>query len=80
MDRRNRLSVGVFRFPRASRAAQTGEEWRVNFSRVEWRTVVEDGKYVKPAGEKEDNWVWSPQGIVNMHVPDRWGFIRFAEL
>jgi len=56
-----------------------GEDWRVNFSRVEWRTVVENGKYTKPAGEKEDNWVWSPQGIINMHVPDRWGFVRFAE-
>jgi len=56
-----------------------GEEWRVNFSRVEWRTNVENGKYEKPAGEKEDNWVWSPQGVINMHVPDRWGFVRFAE-
>jgi hypothetical protein len=55
-----------------------GDEWRVNFSRVEWRTNVVDGKYVKPAGEKEDNWVWSPQGLINMHVPDRWGYVRFA--
>ena len=21
--------------------------------------------------------VWSPQGLVNMHVPDMWGFLRF---
>lgn len=56
-----------------------GDEWRVNFSRVEWRTNLENGKYVKPAGEKEDNWVWSPQGLINMHVPDRWGFVRFVE-
>jgi hypothetical protein len=56
-----------------------GDEWRMNFSRVEWRTTVEGGKYVKPAGEKEDNWVWSPQGLINMHVPDRWGYVRFVE-
>ena len=44
-----------------------GTEWRVNFSRVEWK-----------AGQKrEDNWVWSPQGVINMHVPDKWGYVRF---
>ncbi len=58
---------------------RTGAQWRINFSRVEWRTDIENGKYVKPAGEKEDNWVWSPQGLINMHVPDRWGYVRFAE-
>ncbi len=46
---------------------QIGGEWRLNFSRVEW----------KAGSPKEDNWVWSPQGIVNMHVPDRWGYLRF---
>ena len=45
-----------------------GTTWRINFSRVEWK-----------AGQpKEDNWVWSPQYVVNMHVPDRWGYLRFA--
>ena len=48
-------------------APQAGTEWRINFSRVEWK-----------AGQpKEDNWVWSPQGVINMHVPERWGFLRF---
>lgn len=46
---------------------QTGTVWRINFSRVEW----------KPGNPKEDNWVWSPQGVINMHVPDRWGYLRF---
>lgn len=47
---------------------QPGTVWRINFSRVEWR-----------AGQpKEDNWVWSPQYVVNMHVPDSWGYLRFA--
>jgi hypothetical protein len=46
---------------------QIGSEWRVNFSRVEWK-----------AGQpKEDNWVWSPQGLINMHVPERWGYLHF---
>ena len=27
----------------------------------------------------EDNWVWSPQGVVNMHIPDRWGKVSFVD-
>ena len=55
-----------------------GDEWRVNFSRVEWQIDTSSGRYVKVPGTKEDNWVWSPQGVVNMHVPDRWGYVKFS--
>ena len=61
-----------------------GDLWRGNFSRVQWKTEVQDGRYVKqldPAtGDPfaEDNWVWSPQGLVNMHYPEMWGFLRFV--
>lgn len=48
---------------------QAGTEWRINFSRVEW----------KPGQAKEDNWVWSPQGLIDMHVPEHWGFLRFRK-
>lgn len=63
-----------------------GDQWRINFSRVEWRTVVTDGSYRKeidPATGKsypEDNWVWSPQGRINMHMPEMWGYIQFSAL
>lgn len=60
------------------RRPNPGETWRVNFSRVEWRVRIQDGKYVKLPGFKEDNWVWSPQGLIDMHVPEKWGFVRFA--
>ncbi len=61
-----------------------GDQWRVNFSRVEWQVDVKDGRYVKrtDAANKplpEDNWVWSPQGAVNMHMPERWGFVQFSD-
>lgn len=62
----------------------TAKPWRLNFSRVEWDTKVENGKYVKevdPATGKtkaENNWVWSPQGVINMHLPERWGYLSFA--
>ena len=57
--------------------------WRLNFSRVQWETEIIDGKYVKKtdANNKqlpENNWVWSPQGIINMHAPERWGYIQFS--
>jgi len=57
-------------------APAVGKTWRINFSRVEKKGAV--------------NWVWSPQmiwtpkegkyvGQVNMHAPDAWGYIVFAE-
>jgi hypothetical protein len=51
--------------------------WRINFSRVEWDTDIKNGKYVKQQ-QPEHNWVWSPQGIVNMHAPERWGYLLFT--
>jgi hypothetical protein len=54
-----------------------GEHIRINFSRVEWQTVVEDRKYVKVPNTPEDNWVWSPQLVVDMHQPERWGILEF---
>jgi hypothetical protein len=71
----------------AHRAAppEPGDSWRVNFSRVQWQLRSQRGEYAKkinPATRKaypEDNWVWSPQGLVNMHYPERWGFVHFGE-
>ena len=55
-----------------------GDQWRVNFSRVEWEVTVEDGKFQKAPNQKEDNWVWSPQEVVDMHRPERWGYVQFS--
>jgi len=57
---------------------KTGDRWRINFSRVEWEWDVKDGKYVKKPGKAERNWVWSPQGEINMHLPERWGSVVFV--
>jgi len=49
-----------------------GEQWRINFSRVEYeRELV--GKYC-------DNWVWSPTGEINMHLPVFWGIVQFSNI
>ena len=55
-----------------------GDQWRVNFSRVQWPIETSTGKYVKPKGAREDNWVWSPQHVVDMHRPETWGYVQFT--
>jgi len=61
-----------------------GDRWRMNFSRVDWPVETSGGRTVKsvdPAtGEAgpENNWVWSPQGLVAMHYPEMWGIVRFS--
>jgi hypothetical protein len=65
-----------------------GHFWRINFSRVQWGFEVnEKGQYEKkpccqscavPGTAAEDNWVWSPQGKVAMHLPERWGILQFS--
>ncbi|KAL7472416.1 hypothetical protein ACHAXS_012769 [Conticribra weissflogii] len=72
--------------PRAQKPSD-GVFWRVNFSRVQWGVKVVDGKYEKapscqscanPGQPAEDNWVWSKQGEVKMHLPERWGILQFS--
>lgn len=63
---------------------KNNDQWRINFSRVEWKTKIVENKYQKeinPSTGKpfpEDNWVWSPQGVVNMHYPEMWGYVQFS--
>ena len=35
--------------------------------------------YEKRPNMREDNWVWSPQWVVDMHLPDRWGTVSFVK-
>lgn len=61
-----------------------GTRWRVNFSRVEWDLRVVNGRYLQATdpvtgkARPEHNWVWSPQGVINMHIPERWGVVEFV--
>lgn len=55
-----------------------GDQWRVNFSRVQWHHEIADGRYLKVAGLPEDNWVWSSQEAVDMHRPEKWGIVQFG--
>ncbi len=66
------------------RKPQTGDTWRVNFSRVQWETDIQEGEYIKRTDSisgtplREHNWVWSPQGMINMHIPEKWGYLNFS--
>lgn len=67
----------ALRFFNDARRPSDGSTWRINFSRVEWDTDIKDGQYVKRK-KPENNWVWSPQEIINMHAPERWGYLQFS--
>jgi hypothetical protein len=60
------------------------ECWRLNFSRVNWDFDLKDGSYSRKTDPKtgkflpEYNWVWSPQGVINMHEPEHWGYVYFS--
>lgn len=62
-----------------------GDQWRVNFSRVDWTMNTENGNYQKAIDPKTgesfppDNWVWSPTGFINMHMPEQWGYVQFSD-
>jgi hypothetical protein len=68
---------------------RAGDMWRINFSRVRWNNAISpDGaSYWRepscttcpvPGAPHEDNWVWSPQREIAMHLPERWGILQFA--
>ena len=69
---------------RGKEKPEIGEQIRVNFSRVEWTTDVKDGKYVKVPIQGEDkireyNWVWAPTGVINIHMPEYWGYVQISD-
>jgi hypothetical protein len=76
--------AAILHFGDNANLPRDGRVWRINFSRVNWHTDVVDGKYVKRKDSSgrdlpEENWVWSPQGVINMHYPERWGYLLFTE-
>lgn len=62
---------------------RVGEVWRINFSRVQWKHDIIEGEYHKKKIDgrylAEQNWVWSPQYRIDMHMPEKWGYLHFSE-
>ena len=68
--------------PTKATTPKEGEQWRINFSRVEWDHDINNGQYSRKKENntflKEYNWVWSNQKVINMHEPEKWGFLQFT--
>jgi len=63
---------------------KANDQWRINFSRVDWTMETTSGDYKKVLNKEnkslpEDNWVWSPQSAIAMHMPEWWGYVQFAD-
>jgi hypothetical protein len=62
-----------------------GDIWRMNFFRVLWDVDFIDGKYQKKKDQQTGKiadphyWTWSPQGLVDIHYPERWGYVEFSK-
>ena len=63
-----------------------GRQWRINLSRVNGISSSINGVYKQDINPEtgrtypEYNWVWSPQGIINMHAPETWGYMQFSDI
>lgn len=60
------------------RPPRSGEQWRVNFARPDWPMEVVNQVYRKEEGASAEWWTWAPQGEVNMHMPERFGYAQFV--
>jgi hypothetical protein len=75
----------LIEFATENRRPKEGDQWRINFSRVQWQRDIVEGGYEKKINLQtgksfpEYNWVWSPQMVINMHRPETWGYIQFTE-
>ena len=59
-----------------------GSYWRINFSRVEYKVIVvtspDSRSYYVKDGLPCENWLWAPLGVVDVHQPERWGYVQFS--
>ncbi len=68
------------------RPPKAGDQWRVQFARAERKLTVLDGAYVLKKDPDTGQPLppvyssWSPQGLVDLHYPEMWGFIQFSNI
>jgi len=58
-----------------------GKVWRINFDRVIWNLLPDSAGtgYIRNGPHRGNNWVFTPQGIVLMHVPEMWAYMQFRD-
>lgn len=72
--------------PRHVAPPAPGSTLRMNFSRVNWRVQADAASpcgYSKLTDANgtplpESNHVWAPTGIINIHYPEHWGYVRLS--
>jgi hypothetical protein len=62
---------------------KTNQAFRINFLRTGWNFTVKDGVYSKAVDADNKPLaphyaVWTAQGVINMHFPERWGYGIFS--
>ena len=75
--------ISLLKDPYLENDVKAGTVWRINFSRVNWEFDLINDKYFRKKVDgkflPEYNWVWSPQGKINMHIPENWGYLVFDD-
>jgi hypothetical protein len=56
---------------------RAGDQWRMNFTRVESPLRVENGRYRKIDGQPSRVFAWARQYVGDIHWPDTWGYVQF---
>jgi len=54
-----------------------GDQWRMNFTRVETALRVDNGRYRKIDGQASQVSSWAPQYVMDIHRPETWGYVQF---
>lgn len=54
-----------------------GDQWRMNFTRVETPLRVENGRYRKVQGQASRVFSWARQYAPDIHRPETWGYVQF---
>jgi hypothetical protein len=63
-----------------------GDQWRVQFARAERKLTVSGDKYELKKDSQTGKPLpsiytsWAPQGLVNLHYPEMWGFVQFSNI
>lgn len=73
--------------PRRCEPPAPGSTLRMNFSRVNWQIQPDStspcgySKLTQPEGTPlpESNHVWAPTGVINIHCPEHWGYVRLSD-
>ena len=79
--------IGHSSQPRHTEPPAAGTVIRMNYSRVNWRVQPDAqqahgySKCKDVAGNilPESNHVWAPTGVVNIHHPEKWGYVKLSE-